>query len=81
MPQGWIFLRKFQPDLTPVQKRKIEKILKSNGFVEDHTTGSHRIYKNNGKMTVVPLNKKEIDGILVKKISQQSGIPIEEFYN
>ena len=40
--------------------RSIVKVLKKNGWVLDHTTGSHEIYIKDGKICPVKCTKKDI---------------------
>ena len=40
--------------------RSVVKVLKKNGWVLDHTTGSHEIYIKGGKICPVKCTKKDI---------------------
>ena len=40
-----------------INKRDVLKILKNNGYVFDHQTGSHSIYKNGKRHMAVNVNK------------------------
>ena len=52
------------------------KILEKNGFVLISSNGSHHKYKNNktGKVTIVPVQSKELKKGLEQAILKQAGI-------
>jgi predicted RNA binding protein YcfA (HicA-like mRNA interferase family) len=58
------------------------KIIESFGFVHDHTTGSHMIYKHSdGRKTTIPFHAGEEigPGLLIKIIKKDLRITREEF--
>jgi len=61
------------PSLTPDE---IIRLLKKHGFELMRTKGSHQIYKNRttGKMTVVPMHKKDLPKGTMLTILKQAGI-------
>jgi predicted RNA binding protein YcfA (HicA-like mRNA interferase family) len=65
------------PSLTP---RKIIKILENNGFILDHSTGSHRVYYHpeKRKRVTVPFHRKDIPKGTLMSILKQAGIDKEE---
>ena len=65
------------PRLTP---RKIISILKQNGFILDHTTGSHYIFYHpeTKKRVTVAYHAKEIPKGTLAAILKQAGIPLED---
>ena len=67
--------------LRPLKPREVERILLSHGFLFDHQSGSHRVYKNpmNGKSAVVPFHAKDLPVFLVQKIGRQAGLPRAAF--
>jgi predicted RNA binding protein YcfA (HicA-like mRNA interferase family) len=61
------------PSLTP---RKIIKILENNGFILDHSTGSHRVYYHpkERKRVTVPFHRRDIPKGTLMSILKQAGI-------
>ncbi len=54
--------------------REVIKVLKNNGWVYDHTTGSHEIYIKNGKICPIKCNKKDIPAGTLANIQTITGI-------
>ena len=53
--------------------RSIVKVLKKNGWVLDHTTGSHEIYIKDGKICPVKCTKKDIPSGTLTNIERITG--------
>jgi len=56
--------------------KEIMKILKENGWVLDRITGSHHIFKKDGKTVSVPLHGNSDIYPFCKKLLKQAGIKI-----
>lgn len=54
--------------------RLVVKTMKKNGWVLDHTTGSHEIYHKDGVMCPVSNHKKDIPSGTVAKIQRITGL-------
>ena len=54
--------------------RSIVKVLKKNGWVLDHTTGSHEIYIKDGKICPVNCTKKDIPSGTLTNIERITGL-------
>lgn len=54
--------------------RSIVKVLKKNGWVLDHTTGSHEIYIKDGKICPVKCTKKDIPSGTLTNIERITGL-------
>ncbi len=54
--------------------REVIKVLKNNGWVYDHTTGSHEIYIKNGKICPIKCNKKDIPAGTLANIKRITGL-------
>jgi predicted RNA binding protein YcfA (HicA-like mRNA interferase family) len=65
------------PSLTP---KKVIKILEKDGFILDHSSGSHMVYYHSEKRkrVVVPFHKKDIPKGTLMSILKQAGIDKEE---
>jgi len=65
------------PSLSPDD---IIRLLRKHGFELVRTKGSHQIFKNKstGKMTVVPLHKRDLPKGTMLSILKQAGIDKEE---
>lgn len=50
------------------------KVLKKNGWVLDHTTGSHEIYIKDGKICPVKCTKKDIPSGTLTNIERITGL-------
>ena len=62
--------------------RELGKIVEKLGFIYDHTTGSHMVYKHSdGRRTTIPYHSGEDigPGLLSKIIKKDIGITREEF--
>ena len=59
--------------------RDIIKFLEKNGFLFVSQKGSHRKYKNQGRIVIVPHPKKEIPMGTFRSIMRQSGLNWEGF--
>ena len=57
--------------------RSIVKVLKKNGWVLDHTTGSHEIYIKDGKICPVKCTKKDIPSGTLTNIERITGLKFE----
>lgn len=54
--------------------REVAKIMKQNGWVLDHTTGSHEIYYKDGKMCPVKCDKKVMKNGTLSSIERITGL-------
>ena len=54
--------------------RSVVKVLKKNGWVLDHTTGSHEIYIKDGKICPVKCTKKDIPSGTLTIIQRITGL-------
>lgn len=65
------------PSLTPDD---LIRLLRKHGFELLRTKGSHQIFKNRttGKMTVVPMHKRDLPKGTLLAILKQAGIDKEE---
>lgn len=54
--------------------RSVVKVLKKNGWVLDHTTGSHEIYIKDGKICPVKCTKKNIPSGTLTNIERITGL-------
>lgn len=54
--------------------RMVVKMLKKNGWILDHTEGSHEIYKKSGKICPVKCNKKDIPSGTLTSIERITGL-------
>jgi len=61
------------PSLTP---RKVIKILEKNGFLLDHSTGSHMVYypPEKRKRVTIPFHRRDIPKGTLMSILKQAGI-------
>jgi mRNA interferase HicA len=59
-----------------VKYSELHKLIKKNGWVFDHATGSHYFYKKNGRLSQpIPFHgAKEIGKGLEKKIIKELGL-------
>ena len=60
---------------------KVAKVLEKHGYLLMRQSGSHRIYKNpEGIRVTLPVHSgKTIHPKILNKISEDTGIPLEEF--
>lgn len=65
----------------PLKPREVERILTSYGFLFDHQTGSHRVYKHpeTGRTVVVPFHPRDLPVFIVLRIAHQAGLPRSAF--
>ena len=54
--------------------RLVVKVLESNGWILDHTTGSHEVYVKDGQMCPVKCTKKDIPSGTVTSIERITGL-------
>jgi predicted RNA binding protein YcfA (HicA-like mRNA interferase family) len=66
------------PSLT---SRDVVQILEKNGFVLDHSSGSHRVYYNqeSKRRVVVPFHRKDLPKGTLLTILKQAGISRDKF--
>ncbi len=68
------------PKLKPTKPKELVRILKSIGFVEVRTKGSHLIMKKpDDYLVVIPLHNKEIPTGTLLAIISDAGLNKEEF--
>lgn len=68
----------------PILKpREVMSILETLGFIEVRQRGSHKQYRHpDGRCTTVPFHKgRDISPILLRQISRDIGLSIDEFLN
>jgi predicted RNA binding protein YcfA (HicA-like mRNA interferase family) len=55
-------------------------VAKKKGFVLDHSTGSHRIYRHpDGRRTTIPYHTKDIKDGTLRGIIEDIGISTKDF--
>jgi predicted RNA binding protein YcfA (HicA-like mRNA interferase family) len=71
----------------PIKRRKLEKLLKKEGFEIDRISGDHAQYKHTNyqdkkRLVTVPLKEDEFSprGRILKSIIRQMGLKKKEFY-
>ncbi len=47
---------------------EIEKLLLDDGFVLDRVTGSHHIFRRDGITFVIPVHKRKVKAIYVRRV-------------
>ena len=68
------------PKLKPTKPKELVRVLKSFGFVEVRTKGSHLVMKKpKDYMVVIPLHNKEIPTGTLLAIINDAGLDKEEF--
>lgn len=68
--------------LPVLSSRDFIKFLTSRGFVYDHTTGSHHVYRLGERMVSVPERRKgDIKIGLLKGMLEQAGFTREDLIN
>ena len=67
------------PKLPSVKPRMVIRALKQNGFVIDHTTGSHYVLMKGKLRVIVPYHNKDLKPGTLASIIAQVGLTIEEF--
>jgi len=67
--------------LRPLRPREVERVPLDHGFVFDHQTGSHRVYKHpeTRRTTVVPFHARDLPVWLISRIARQAGLPRSAF--
>jgi len=67
------------PKLPSITPKKVIKILEKNGFLLDHSTGSHMVYYHPEKRrrVTVPFHRKDIPKGTLMSILKQAGIDRE----
>jgi predicted RNA binding protein YcfA (HicA-like mRNA interferase family) len=65
------------PVLTP---KKVINILKKQGFILDHSSGSHRVYYHpkKSRRVIVPFHRKDLPKGTLISILRQAGIEKED---
>jgi len=68
------------PKLPSITPKKVIKILEKNGFLLDHSTGSHMVYYHPEKRrrVTVPFHRKDIPKGTLMSILKQAGIDRED---
>ena len=68
--------------LPVLSSRDFIKFLTSKGFVYDHTTGSHHVYKTGDRMVTVPERRKgDIGPGLLKGMLAEADVTREDLIN
>lgn len=67
------------PRLPVVKPKMVIRALKRNGFVIDHTTGSHCVLMKEKTRVVVPYHNKDLKPGTLASIIAQAGFTVEEF--
>ena len=69
------------PKISSLGFREIASFLKINGFMLDHTTGSHVVFYNNftKKRAVVPRRSKDLPGGTILSILTEAGFRRGDF--
>lgn len=68
--------------ITPLSYRKVTMVVERNGFLLDHQTGSHMIYKREGHPNIVSIPKhSEIAVGMIRTIMKNAGKARNEFIN
>jgi len=68
------------PKLPAIKPRQIIRFLEENGFVLDHTSGSHFIYYQpvSRRRAVVPLHNRELPKGTLMSLLREAGFTREE---
>lgn len=71
------------PRLPRLNGKKVVKILEKNGFLLDHTGGSHFVFRNqkNKRRVTVPVHNKELPPGTLLSILKQAGLDREDLAN
>ncbi len=69
------------PKLPALTSRKLIALLKRNGFLLDHSTGSHFVFYHlqNGRRVTVPFHSKDLPKGTLQSILKEAGISREDF--
>ena len=64
-----------------IDARRVSQVLEKHGYITVRQSGSHKIYKNpEGIRVTLPVHSgKIIHPKILNKISEDTGIPLEEF--
>ena len=65
--------------LPVVKPRVVIRALKRNGFVVDHTTGSHYVLLKGKLRVIVPYHNRDLKPGTMASIIAQDGLTIDEF--
>jgi len=65
----------------PLKPREVIAILRRLGFEQVRQRGSHRQFRHpDGRVTTVPDHRgRDVSPILVRRIADEIGVPIDEF--
>ncbi len=68
------------PKLPAVKPRRLIQFLQQNGFVLDHTSGSHYIYRHPGsrRRAVVPQHNRDLPKGTLMSLLREAGFTREE---
>ncbi len=66
-------------NIPALNARKVIGALERAGFLFIRQKGSHRIYKKQNRLLVVPFHNKDLKKPTVKSIIEQSGMTVDEF--
>ena len=66
-------------DLPAITPRKVIKILLTMDFVFIRQKGSHRLYRKDNRLIVVPYHNKDLKTGTLRSIIHQAGLSVEEF--
>ena len=76
---GYEAERATMPRLPVVKPKMVLRALKRNGFVVDHTTGSHYVLMKEKVRVVVPYHNRDLKPGTLASIIAQAGFTVEEF--
>lgn len=62
------------PRIPQMSSREVEKLLLKNGFELVRQKGSHKIYKKESKLVVVPFGRKPLKKGTLAEIFRQAGL-------
>ncbi len=65
--------------LPALTSKKLIKVFEKIGFEFIRQKGSHRIYRKDNRLIVIPYHTKDLKRPTVKSIIAQSGITVDEF--
>jgi len=70
------------PKIPSLTSKRVIKILEKDGFVLDHSSGSHLIYYHpvKRKRVTVPFHRRDIPKGTLLSILKQAGIDIKEWF-
>ncbi len=68
------------PKLSVLTSKELIRILEKKGFLKDHSTGSHFVFRHpdTGKRAVVPYHAKDLPKGTILSIVKQAGIAKED---